>query len=667
MKKSFTIWFLVGMTFLLLGFIQPAQAQSSFRLKNKAEYLLRQGYIYEALPVLEKYCIKKPKDVKAALLLANKLAEVRDYYKASDWYLFVYQSDTVEFRDQLFQYARMQKMVGAYENSLSAFRMLEQLYKGRGVGREQKKMLEIEIAGCLLADSLRKNQEEIILRLMDTSINKMYSEFSPVMINDSTLIYGGMLSNQIVYTNNNLPVKQFYTASKKNERWTFEGRWDFLEETPDEITGNGVFSRDKKRFYFTRCAKNLDQQITCQIYRKQLLDNQWGVAERLKADINLTNYTSTHPAIAGEPGNAKKEILYFISNRPDGEGGFDIYYTVYSITKDEYSEVKNAGKKINTAGDEYTLFVDPGSERLYFSSTGWPGIGGFDIFKVMGSKREWTQPENMGMPFNSNADDLYFSTGTNPQEGFFVSNRKGGIAYQDFSCCDDIYQYKWKKYINVVVKGSIAQTMGQNQLDILPTLRNPRIKLLVMDRASGEYVLADEKAILTDTFNVNLEADEIYRLLVEADNYSPKSFDVSTREYELSDTLNLRFNLEVKPEMPIVLEDILFGYDSYELNDVSMNFLDTKLIPILHDKPGIRIEISAHTDNKGNNSYNQELSQKRAESVMNYIISKGIDQKRLEAVGYGESRPIEPNEFEDGNDNPEGRSRNRRVEMKIIK
>jgi len=188
-----------------------------------------------------------------------------------------------------------------------------------------------------------------------------------------------------------------------------------------------------------------------------------------------------------------------------------------------------------------------------------------------------------------------------------------------------------------------------------------------MDRASGEYVLADEKAILTDTFNVNLEADEIYRLLVEADNYSPKSFDVSTREYELSDTLNLRFNLEVKPEMPIVLEDILFGYDSYELNDVSMNFLDTKLIPILHDKPGIRIEISAHTDNKGNNSYNQELSQKRAESVMNYIISKGIDQKRLEAVGYGESRPIEPNEFEDGNDNPEGRSRNRRVEMKIIK
>lgn len=665
--KNFKIIAFASLFFwMMTGFHQPGLAQSSLRLKNKAEYLLRQGYIYEALPVLEKYCIKKPKDVKAALLLANKLSEVRDYYKASDWYLFVYQSDTLEYRDALFQYARMQKMVGAYENSLSAFRIVEQLYKGRGIDRTQKKLLEVEIAGCMLADSLGKNQQEIILRLMDTTINKMYSEFSPLMITDSTLIYGGMLSNDVVYTTDNLPVKQFYKAAKRNEHWEFDGRWDFLEESVDEITGNGVFSRDKKRFYFTKCAKSLDQQVICQIYRKQLIDNQWTASERLKGDINLTNYTSTHPAIGSEPGNAKKEILYFISNRPGGEGGYDIYYSIYTIAKDEFGEVKNAGKKINTPGDEYTLFVDPGSERMYFSSTGWPGIGGFDIFRAMGSKREWTQPENAGIPFNSNADDLYFTTGTNPQEGFFVSNRKGGIAYQDFSCCDDIYQYKWKKYINVVVKGSIAQTMGQNQLDILPGMRNPRIKLLVLDRASGEYVLAGEKAIASDTFEVNLEADEIYRLLVEADNYSPKSFDVSTREYELSDTLNLRFNLEVKPEMPIVLDDILFDYDSYELNEVSMNFLDTKLIPILREKSGIKIEISAHTDNKGNNSYNQELSQKRAESVRNYLIDKGIDKKRIVAVGYGESRPIEPNEFEDGSDNPDGRSKNRRVEMKII-
>lgn len=667
MRMSKPIENIILLLTLILGISLSTHAQSARRLKSKSEYFLRMGLVYEALPLLEKYCIKKPKDTKTALLLADKYQEVRDYHKASDWYFFVYQSDTIENIESLYQYGRLQKMVGAYQNAYDALNQFNLYYKGRGINRELKKQAETEIIGCLMADSLLKNPAEVIIRLMDTTINKVYSEFSPLMIDDSTMIYAGMQSNEIIYSNNRMPVKEFLFAKKENEQWHGKGKWDFIPDGDFEISGNGVFSADRKRFYFTRCGMGQINETICQIYFTRLKEGSWTEPVRIPGNINLPGYTSTHPAVGPEPGNAKKEILYFVSKRPEGEGGFDLYYAVYSITKDEFSDARNLGKKINTPQDEFSVYVDYTSGKLYFSSNGWPGIGGFDIFSASGSKREWTQPVNIGSPFNSNADDLYFTTGTNRKEGFFVSNRSGGITFQDFSCCDDIYYYKWKKYININVKGSIAQSMGDNPLDILPDLINPRVKLLVMDKSTGEYILAHEKEILTDTFSVDLETEEIYRVLVEADNYSPKSFDVSTRNYVLSDTLNLRFAMEVKPEMPIILDDILFDFDSYELNEGSKLFLDDKILPVLTEKSAMHIEISAHTDNRGDDRYNLELSQKRADSVRNYLISKGIKPSRMKAVGFGEKRPIAPNEDEDGKDNEEGRAKNRRVELRILK
>lgn len=663
--KSITI--LLFLLLLILGTHQKTNAQSARRLKSQSEYFLRQGLVYEALPLLEKYCIKKPKDTKTALLLAEKYREIRDYHKSSDWYLFVYQSDTIGNLEALFHYGKLQKMVGAYDNALNALRQFDLNYKGRGIDRNIKKQTEIEIAGCLLADSMLNHPAGVILRLMDTSINKVYSEFSPLMIDDTTLIFAGINSNEIVYSDNRLPIKEFQYALKENEQWIGKGKWDFIPEGTYEITGNGVFSPDRKRFYFTRCGNGQGFETICRIYQRKKINGEWSDPEPLPSNVNLSSYTSTHPAIGPEPGNPKKEILYFVSNRPGGEGGYDLYYSTYSISKDEFSEARNLGKKINTPGDEFSAFIDYFSGKLYFSSDGWPGIGGLDIFSASGSKKDWTQPFNIGVPFNSNADDLYFTSGTNRMEGFFVSNRSGGISFQDFSCCDDIYYYKWKKYININVKGSVARSANNNPLNILPTLLNPRVKLLVMDKSTGDYILASEKEILSDTFSVYLETEEIYRILVESDNYSSKSFDVSTRNYVLSDTLNLRFAMEVKPDLPVILDDILFDYDQFELNESSKLFLDEKILPVLNEKSTMHIEISAHTDNHGDDRYNLDLSQKRAESVRNYLVSKGISQARIIAVGFGERRPIAPNEKEDGSDDEEGRAKNRRVEVRILK
>ena len=322
---------------------------------------------------------------------------------------------------------------------------------------------------------------------------------------------------------------------------------------------------------------------------------------------------------------------------------------------------------MNTVGDEYSLFADNVNSRLYFASDGWPGIGGFDLFKTSGYKKKWTEPVNLGYPFNSNADDLYFTRGKETKDGFLVSNRKGGLEFSYYNCCDDIYEFRWKEYINVFVRGSVNPKTEDGDTTEIPELIDPIVSLYVFDEVSGEQILLRSDTIIDGNFELELEPGEVYQVMVEAENFLNRSFHVSTIDYYLSDTLNFDFRMEVVPDKPIVLKDIHFGFDDHKLNQSVMNYLDSTLYQTLYDNPDIKVEIAAHTDGKGDDAYNKKLSQRRASSVMDYLVQKGIKQAKLIAKGYGEARPIAPNKNEDGTDNPEGRALNRRVEFEILK
>ncbi len=669
--RNLKTYHFIGIAALLVLFLFPLEnthaQDSAGKLKRRAETLLKKGDIYGAIPLLERYCIKKPDDIKMAYKLAHDLSLIRDYTKSADWYLKVYNMDKVNYREALYYHARMLKMSGANESALKNFNEFKRIYKGFDTDRDLKKLLDAEIAGCMMADSLYKNKTDIMINLLDTSVNKVYSEFSPFMINDSTLLYATLPTNKVLEIDEQKPSKRFFIATKKDYQWTggqeFEGPFNSLDAT----TGNGCFSPDQSRFYFTRCVYNFDNDLICGIYVSSKKEGKWTDPERLGNGINSASYTSTHPAVGRDPKSPDKEVLYFISNRPNGEGSYDIWYSTYDKRKKEYDEPKNIGKKLNTVGDEFSLFVDNNNSRLYFASTGWPGIGGFDLFKSNGYKRSWTEPENLGYPFNSNADDLYYTRGTETKDGFFVSNRNGGYAFSYYNCCDDIYEFRWKEYINVFVRGSIAAQVSEMAEEGLPPLENPVVLLYIFDQNSKETVLLRSDTITDGDFELELEPGELYQVMVKADKYLNKSFNVSTVDYFLSDTLNFDFKLDIIPDKPIVLENILFDFDSDKLRPEVMAYLDSTLYQMMSDNPDIRIEISAHSDSKGNDDYNLTLSQRRASSVGNYMISRGIEKRRIKARGYGEQRPIAPNKNDDGTDNPEGRALNRRVEFEILK
>ena len=780
-------------------FSAPAQNIPAL-LKADGFDLKASGDVYGAIDKFELYCKKKPKDAEMSFFLATLLEETRDYLSAEKYYQKAYSLDPEKYPLAKFNAARMLKMSGAYGTALKEFENFNE--NSRSLDKELRKRLEIEILGCQQVDSLRDNPLKIEIAHLDSSVNKVYSEFSPWPINDSTLLYASFRTDSFIKSGITLANKRFYLATLSGNKWTggqvFEGPFN----TSRQITGNGCFSSDGERFYFSRCQKSLEGELICNLYLSRKTGLGWAKPKKMNSDINLPGYSSSQPAIGSDPKNKTKEIIYFVSNRPEGKGGTDIWYTVFNLKKNEFSEVRNAGNNINTSGNEMSPFFNYANSALYFSSDGLASIGGLDIFKATGSKRHWTKPKNMGYPINSCADDLYFTVVRDKKEGFFVSNRKGSISYKDFNCCDDIYSYKWKEYTAMTVMGSIGSFLNSDENQFQPSFLNthsqdekisqmqaleanlidsttglinlapdtasfysfldktdPRltwedsltlihklstideliqhndsiglkkelrkmrelgvnlanseweeyldsrkseyqkihkmietgkidektayvkvrdkvhkidyrqtyISLYLLDPIDKTPVLLKNDSVWPDgKFNLEVEPGNDYLMIAESPNFLRKSFRFSTHDMHWADSLAFDIQLDPITDKPIVLENIHFGFNSAELSDQVKAYLDSTLLIVLLDNPEIKIEVSAHTDSKGADEYNKKLSQKRANSVVAYLQSKGIDPKALVSVGYGEEKPIAPNQHPDGSDNPEGRQKNRRVEFRIL-
>jgi len=431
----------------------------------------------------------------------------------------------------------------------------------------------------------------------------------------------------------------------------------------------------------TRCAKNWQEETICSIYKSQLRNGIWQKPEPLPASINDPNYTATQPAL-GRTAKSDREIVYFVSNRPEGRGGLDIWYTVWDDKKNVYSKVRSLGSKLNTEGDEMTPFYDLPSRTLYFSSTGHPGIGGLDIFKAFGERNKWTHLKNVGYPLNTSYDDLYFTVNRSGEEGFLASNRPGANSVNNETCCDDIYHYRWNEYTRITVTGTIypfeKDRFGRkkdlsnfdfmNPGENIRPLNNAAIALYMQDKETNEYVFM-ERYVTGDNgvFYFNLQPDQDYQFKMEGSQYFDSEMYMSTVGFTFSDTIEMPpIWVNVMTDKPVVLENIYYEFNSAELSERSRNVLDTTLLVLLKEAPEFIVEIGAHTDSVGEIDYNRQLSQQRANNVVSYLISKGISSGKLVAKGYGEESPVAPNTLPDGSDNPAGREMNRRTEFRIV-
>ena len=678
----------VGIVLLHFNFAEAQMTNieelTPFQLKQFAKNSVRAGDMLTSIYFYEEYRKMKPRNAKVNYALANLHREVRNYLQARDLYKLVMKDSPKKLPLAQFYYAQMLKSTGDYEEAIQQFNKFKRNFKGSRDYRDYSKLVRNEVEGCDSAIKIINSPLNINIENLNSSINSPHIELSPIPINDNTFIYASLRVDTLVYfTNENVdtskPVRQFYVAHKEGMDWNGGELMEGTINIPGVETGNGVLSRDGQRFYFNRCEKNWQGKVICSIYRSKKINGKWGAPVKLPPLINDPNYTTTQPAL-GRTAKSDREVIFFVSDRNEGKGGLDIWYTIWNDERDAYSRPRNLGSKINTPGDEMTPFYDNPTRTLYFSSTGLPGIGGLDVFSAFGERTRWSEVENVGYPVNSSYDDLYFTVSKTGGDGFFVSNRPDSLDPE--TCCDDIFYYSRNDFVRITITGKIypfeKDRFGRKRnLDdfdfmnpdqsIIP-LEGAKMVMLKLDRTLDEYVFVDRFTTNKDgQFFFNLQPNEDYEFKMDGFQYFDEKNYMSTEGFNFSDTIELPpIWVNVLSDKPIELKNVYYDFNSAELSRSARYVIDTTLLVLLKEAPDFIIEIGSHTDSIGKAKYNLELSQERADNVVGYLISKGIPAERLISKGYGPSQPRAANFLPDGSDNPDGREQNRRTEFRIV-
>ena len=630
-------------------------------LKRIAENALKQNDPNTAIFYLETYTKQYKQDANGKFLLGIAYMQVRDYDRSQRMFLNAYNTDKKKSAEALYFHALMQKSNSKYDSAKVNFQKFKKEYKGKE--KALKRQATKEIAYCDSVSKIIKLKNKILVQHLDTTINKVHVEAAPLNLDENTMVYTSFRTEEREFSeegSTQTKQRKLYVARKKNGKWKFDGEFAENINSEEYNTGNAALSPDKKRMYFTRCKPNFKGEMICAIYVSEFIDKAWSEPVRLPKEINNPKYTSTMPAITTDPVKGN-EIIYFVSNRK-GKGKLDIWYSVYDKKKKSYKPARNAGIKLNTPQNEITPYFDNDTRTLYFSSDGLGGLGGYDIYRVKGNGNKWGLPENVGQPLNSGADDIYYSLSPSRNEGFFVSNRKGGNALKNSTCCDDIYAFKNGDYVKVSLKGNVTDMMDKHDM-----VKDAVVEIYIKDKFTGSKLLVKTtKTNSLGNYQANLEAGQQYYVLVKKPEYLGSSFEVSTEEVFSYKEIGEDLHLVKKPKAAVRIPNVTYESDKSKISEKGKMVLDSTVLKLMLENPEIIVEIQAHTDSKGSEQYNLKLSQKRAEEAVNYLLSKGINPQRLVPKGYGESLPIAPNENSDGTDNPVGRAKNRRTDFKIV-
>jgi outer membrane protein OmpA-like peptidoglycan-associated protein len=323
-------------------------------------------------------------------------------------------------------------------------------------------------------------------------------------------------------------------------------------------------------------------------------------------------------------------------------------------TDGKWGKAENLGPTINTNRNEEAVFIHPDGKTLYFSSEGHDGIGGYDIFKSTFENGKWSTPENLDAPINSKKDDLFFVLAANGKKGYYATSRMDGVK--------DIYEIRFIPISKENKDAGPDLTVFKGVISDSETGVPLGATIEVTDNEKNEIIATYSSNSETGKYLISLPSGKNYGINVNTEVYL-----FSSHSFDLTDSTSSGYT-EVKKDIAldkikvgskVVLKNIFFDFNKATLRSESIAELN-RLVRILDDNATMTIEIGGHTDDKGSDAYNENLSKNRAESVVNYLIKQGVDKSRLTFKGYGESTPIATNETE------EGRQENRRVEFEVI-
>ena len=400
-----------------------------------------------------------------------------------------------------------------------------------------------------------------------------------------------------------------------------------------------------------------------------------------------SSYTENSVSISPD-GNT----LYFTSDRPGSYGGYDIY-RCEKDRRGEWGKVTNLGQTINTPYNEEGVFIGHDGKTLYFSSRGHKGMGGYDIFKSTydEEQEEWGEPVNLGYPINTPDDDVYFVTTKDETSGYYATVRNDGVGYldlykvevpdlsenvevldkqgkSDLAHSDSLKNNRDIKSVEIGPKPTIGEVASMQPVQLLlkvedaSTAKGVNATVSLKDRKDGHMVTAENVATGIYRFDIFNEQSAEYVLAVQKNGYVYKSLQVSVPG-ATSESQEFRRKVSLSPvttDYRMVLDFVYFDFNSANLKEESYDELE-RLKQFVLSSTGTMVEIAGHTDNVGSNAYNRQLSQARAQAIVDYLVAQGVTVEQLQAKGYGEEDPIASND-----DEKDGRELNRRVEMRVL-
>ncbi len=660
-------------TFLLLtmlGGMLVASAQYVADYLDAANTYYRKGDYASAVEYYQKYlngpggaatgtfnpyAPQKQKGKKSNALDVNEVKyRVAECYrnlnypsKAAPMYKEVIQANSKDYPLAKYYYGQQLRAMGQYAEAADQFNQflsdyqMDDAYR-KSAHREVKNLAFVE------KEMKKKGLQYYTLNKSRYQVNTKGAAYAPVWMNEKTLLFtstrpldsdakGKQYLNRVFQATYQPDTAMVGTVSIPDAGKMHQGA---VTLTPD---GNTMF--------LTGWSIKGGKKI---IYASQKDGAGWTKPVALGISINLPGSNNQQPHVSPDGS-----YLYFSSDRAGGKGGFDLWAA--PLTNGQPGEATNLGATINTIDDEQAPFYHAPSGSLIFSCNGRVGMGGYDFFQSKGNIGQWAEPVNLGYPVNSVKDDIYMytrGTAKNILSDVVLSSDREAV------CCLELFDLQ-RRIPARTITGSVVSCIDRSPVS--------GVTVEILDAASGSGITTKQ----TDAqgqYQVVLQDPRPLKAVAKMDGYAdtisiipvPEEMDIDQLEFSAG-SFCIR---PILPPLPPVgtnveIPNILYDFNKATLQEVSFHVLDS-LGALLMANPNTVIEIRSHTDNIGPVAYNLDLSNRRAKSVVDYLVSRGVKAEQLQAKGYGESLPIEPNRI-NGKDNPAGRAKNRRTEFKVLK
>lgn len=534
---------------------------------------------------------------------------------------------------------------------------------------------------CKNGKELEKKKARVWIDNLGPKVNSKYPDFAPVISADEAIL---------IFTARRPDMEEmapdgrgyfediYITTRDENGEWIQSkniGKPLNVKNQHDATIG---LSPDGHTLY-----TYTDKKGAGDIFQSTDEEGSWSKPEQLGKTINSDH----HDPDASLSFDGKR--LYFTSNKPGGQGKHDIYYADWDEEKERWGEAVNIGNVLNTPYEERSVFIHPDGETMYFSSTGHNTMGGYDLFYSKLVDGQWQKPVNLGPPLNTPDHDVGLVVAGNGRYGYVASYRAGGYGEKDIYLVtflgpekppllsnEDNLIASIAKPIKEKMKEPELISEGSNMAILTGIITDAKTKLplkaeiVLVDNEKNEVIAEFKSDAKSGKYLVSLPGGSNYGIAVKKDGYLFHSENFQIPEASGFKQYNKDVELKkVEVGQSIVLRNVFYDYAKYSLRDESVNELE-RLIKLLNDNPSMKIEISGHTDTRGSKEDNQVLSQNRAKSVVDYLISHGIDKGRLQYAGYGEEKPLIPdseiNKMRSKTEKEDAHQQNRRTEFKIL-